>query len=531
MKKKISLLIISIFALFIGVNKVDAARLSYASDLKKNGNTTEIGVFLYVESGETINEVKFVCSTDNAEVKCEIKKNTNYDGPAFVFEGGIAKTSPNENFKVGENEVVKLVLTNNSNKDVSVKVSLDGSTYLPNESQKLYSISVDGKQSSNPKASDIHFSQGTMVPAFNPDITEYTVYNIQDTINSINAFYTCQEECSDKGWSGGKAVNGSKITLNQGENKVSIELESADGQNKQTYNFTIIRGSTQFNSSKLGSLEVGDYILTPAFSKDVTEYSVNIPNKITSLENVLKFAAEDSNANVAADKYDNLVVGENIIKITVDSVNSDSTTTYTLKVNRMTLESIEVTNFKNGVVSYLDGEGVKQELPEKEFKMQYPDDYIKIIDGTYKFNDDGERISEKNDQQDNKDDKEEPKKKKDNKVFLIVGLVVVGLIIIGVSGFLIFKKKPTDKDKKKKNKSKTDEELSENDSDEESNKENKEDQEDEEIDETGIEESAIRLTKVKPHNEDDTVDIDEALSDLMSTKQYNLDELTKKEED
>lgn len=529
MKKKISLLIISIFALFIGVNKVDAARLSYASDLKKNGNTTEIGVFLYVESGETINEVKFVCSTDNAEVKCEIKKNTNYDGPAFDFEGG--KISSNENFKVGENEVVKLVLTNNSNKDVSVKVSLDGSTYLPNESQKLYSISVDGKQSSNPKASDIHFSQGTMVPAFNPDITEYTVYNIQDTINSINAFYTCQEECSDKGWSGGKAVNGSKITLNQGENKVSIELESADGQNKQTYNFTIIRGSTQFNSSKLGSLEVGDYILTPAFSKDVTEYSVNIPNKITSLENVLKFAAEDSNANVAADKYDNLVVGENIIKITVDSVNSDSTTTYTLKVNRMTLESIEVTNFKNGVVSYLDGEGVKQELPEKEFKMQYPDDYIKIIDGTYKFNDDGERISEKNDQQDNKDDKEEPKKKKDNKVFLIVGLVVVGLIIIGVSGFLIFKKKPTDKDKKKKNKSKTDEELSENDSDEESNKENKEDQEDEEIDETGIEESAIRLTKVKPHNEDDTVDIDEALSDLMSTKQYNLDELTKKEED
>ena len=109
--------------------------------------------------------------------------------------------------------------------------------------------------------------------------------------------------------------------------------------------------------------------------------------------------------------------------------------------------------------------------------------------------------------------------------------MVVGLIIIGVSGFLIFKKKPTDKDKKKKNKSKTDEELSENDSDEESNKENKEDQEDEEINETGIEESAIRLTKVKPHNEDDTVDIDEALSDLMSTKQYNLDELTKKEED
>lgn len=526
MKNKINILIISILALFLGVSKVDAASLSYASDLKKNGNTTEIGIFLKVDSNEKITQAKFACSTDNAEVKCEVKKNENYSRATIMFNSGIVNVLSEEGLPEGENEVVKIVLTNESNKSAQVKVSLEGSDYSPNESQKEYTLTVDKKLSSNAKASDVHFSQGTMAPAFNPDIFDYTVYNIQDTINSVIGSHECQDANScDFSWSGGKSIsNLNKIFLNVGENKVSLELTSEDGQNKQTYNFTIIRGETSFNSSKLSTLEIGDYVLTPAFSKDVFEYSVNIPNKISSLQNIIKFTSEDSNANVTTDKFDNLVVGENIVKITVDNVNSDGTSTYTIKINRMALENIEVTNYKNKIVTYLDSEGVKYELTEDEFKMQYPDDYIKIIDGTYKFDNNGDKVVEDTNKKENEDKKEEPKKEKDNKIFLIIGLVVVGLIIIVVSGILIFKKKPDDKDKKKIDKLKNDDNIENIEESPESN------QDDDEIDETGIEENAIRLTRVKPNNEDDTVDIDEALSDLMSTKQYNLEDLTKKEE-
>lgn len=519
MKRKLSILIISIFTLLLWGNKVDAASLAYASDMKKDSNTTEIGVFLHVSSGENVTQAKFVCSTDNAEVKCEVKKNENYKRATILFDGGIISTLSEEGLPDGENEVVKIVLTNESSKAVSVKVSLDGSTYSTNESQKSYTLSVDKKSSGNALASSVKFSQGTMVPEFNPNVFEYTVYNIQDTINSVIGTHECQDaNTCDFSWSGGKSIsNLNKIFLNMGENKVTLELTSENGQNKQTYNFTIIRGESAFNSSKLATLKIGNYILTPAFSKDIFEYSVNIPNKITSIDNELSYTAEDSKANISIEKPDSLVVGENIIKITVDNVNSDGTSTYTIKVNRMSLESIEVTNYKNGIVTYLDSEGVKYELAEDEFKMQYPDDYIKIIDNTYKFDENGERITDTN-----KDDgeiaKEEKKEtKKDNKVLLIVCLVIVGLIIIIVSGILIFKKKPENKNNKKDKPNKED-------------KTSEEDSKDDEIDETGVEEEAIKLTRVTPHNEDDTVDIDEALSDLMSTKQYNLDDLTKKEE-
>ena len=534
MKNKIYLLIISIFTLFIGVNTVDAASLEWKSGVTKKGNTAELGVYLYVEEGETITKATFACATDNAEVKCEVKKNDKYSGPDFVFENGTAITKSDTGFSRGENHLVNLVLTNESAKTAEVKVSLTGSSYsMKNPDRSSLTVTVDKKSSSNAKASSVRFSQGTMVPAFNPDVYDYTVYNIQDTINSVIGTHECQDaNTCDFSWSGGKSIsNLNKIFLNMGENKVTLELTSEDGQNKQTYNFTIIRGETKFNSTKLASLKIGDYILTPSFSKDVLEYSVNIPNKISSLENVIEYATEDPNANVSTDKFDNLVIGENIIKITVDNANSDGTTTYTIKVNRMSLESIEVTNYKDDIVTYVDGEGVKYELSEEEFKMQYPDDYIKIIDGTYKFNKDGERVTEENNKDDKEDKKEKSQKKKDNKIFLIIGLVIVGLIIIVVSGILIFKKKPEGKDKKTKKKSKKNKE-SDSSEDEENLESNEDNQDiDEEIDETGIEEETIRLKKMKSNNEDDTVDIDEALSDLMSTKQYNLEDLTKKEEE
>ncbi len=527
MKNKISLLIISIFALFIGVNSIDAASLDWKSGTTENGNTTEVGVYLYVEEGETITEAKFACSTDNANVKCEIKKNDKYSGPTFIFEDGIAKTLSNANFNRGENHLVNVILTNESDKKVDVKVSLTGSSYpMSNPTREALTVTVDKKSSSNAKAASVKFSQGTMVPAFSPDVYEYTVYNIQDTINSIIGTHECQDaNTCDFSWSGGKSIsNLNKIFLNMGENKVSLEITSEDGQNKQTYNFTIIRGETTYNSSKLASLTIGDYILTPAFSKDVYEYSINIPNKISTLANIFKFTAEDANANITTDKYDNLAVGENIIKITVDNANADGTTTYTIKVNRMAAESIEVTNYKDSVVTYMDGEGVKNSLSEEEFKLQYPDDYLKIIDGTYKFDEDGKRVTDSK-VEEKKEEKTEKAAKKDNRALLIIALVVVGLIIIVISGILIFKKKPDKKGKDKNNKAKkgTDETQKSDDEDEH--------EEESEIDETGIEEEAIEHEKRKINNEDDTVDIDEALSDLMSTKQYNLDEFTNKNEE
>lgn len=508
--KKSMLFIIGLLAIFIYTTKADALTFEKGS-VSKNSNIVIVPLSFNIAEGENVSQIKIDCETTNLDVICEIKKKDSYQN--VVFETWM-KPVGSEFLPSGRNDAFEMVITNTSSEDQTVIVNLKSSEFTSSAGtikidQNYFSpveVSVPAKLSSNPKASDIHFSQGKMVPAFNPDVTDYTVYNIQDTINSVNAVYECQagkNKCDDSGWSGGKAVNGSFITLNQGENQVSIELISEDGNNRQTYRFKIIRGETTFNSSKLSNIDVGEYIISPAFSKEVLEYSFNVPNKINSVKDIIKFTTEDQLANSTIEGGEALEVGENLIKIIVDNINGDESTTYSIKVNRMSLEAIEVTNYKNNTVTFLNSEGVKNSLNEEEFKIQYPEEFEKIKNGTYKFDNNGNLVTE-----DNKitEKKEEPKNEKKNykKLILIIGLVVVGLIIIIVSGILIFKKKPKDK---------IIESIEDSVSDET-----------QEIDETGIEESIIAENKKSEF--EDTQDIDEALSDLMSTKQYNLSDFT-----
>lgn len=515
--KKNLLLIISIFTLLLVTNDVYALTITNGNH-SKDSNTVIIPITLKIPEGENVKSIKIDCKTNNLDVTCEMHKKDNFKD--VIYQDAFLKPVGTEYIKAGDYEAFDMVLTNNSKNEEKVSIELNSSVYeTDTETLPLTfntTVSVSPKNSSNPKAQDIHFSQGKMFPAFDPNTTEYTVYGIKDTINSVKGSYSCQEAgCTDSGWSGGKAISGSTITLNQGENKVSIELVSGDGTAKQTYTFTIIRGETSFNSSKLSDIKIGEYTLTPTFSKDVLEYSFTVPNKIDSIKNILKVTSEDSRANINIAGGETLNVGENIIKVTVDNLNNDESTTYTIKVNRLTLDNIEITNYKNNEITFLDSEGVKNTLKEDEFKVQYPSEYEKITNGTYKFNEDGERVTE----DDSKKEEETPKKeeKKKNNTLLIVVLIVVGLIIIIVSGILIFKKKP--KDKNHENDKVEDASTEESEETKEENETNAEDNSDKDL----VDENTKEFENTK--------EIDEALSDLMSTKQYDLSDLTDKSED
>lgn len=150
-------------------------------------------------------------------------------------------------------------------------------------------------------------------------------------------------------------------------------------------------------------------------------------------------------------------------------MSGSETITYTVTVKRMSLESIEILKYKNDEITFRDSEGSQTTLDKEEFKNQYPDEWKKIENGDYKFDEDGEIVKDEE-----KEDKEEKETKKKSNTVLIVVLIVVGLAIIGISGFLIFrKKKPTKKDGEEKD----------------PNNENSKDEED--INEEGMEEDAI----------------------------------------
>ena len=83
------------------------------------------------------------------------------------------------------------------------------------------------------------------------------------------------------------------------------------------------------NEKGLKTLEVtGDYELTPAFSKDVTEYSLTVGSDVDSLE--VNADAIDENAKVEITGNDNLLMGENTIEI---KVTAEDGTVRTYKIN------------------------------------------------------------------------------------------------------------------------------------------------------------------------------------------------------
>ncbi|MDE6292113.1 MAG: cadherin-like beta sandwich domain-containing protein [Bacilli bacterium] len=521
-KRLIKSLFISLGVVACGCipNVANAADFSFGKK-EQNDNVTKLPVIMNVGEGESITEAKFGCEVDNTEVDCVIEKN---EGSAFFPTESRIWTftyvgSDGQLTTEGQYTLAYVVLTNNSTARITnLQVSLLSASINGESKSKSIKTEVAPKKievkSDDATLKNLKISQGTISPAFNRDVKEYTVYGIADTINSIRLTPECNEGSCSFDISGGKSVDArkSQVTLNQGENTVKIEVDSEDGNNKETYTLTIYRGETTFNSAKLASITTGEYTLTPAFSSDVKEYTLTVPNTTSNLVNILEYKAMDENAKVNVTGIDNFVEGANKLTITVDNVNGDETVTYTINVTRLSAENIEILKYIDDKVTFKDSEGIQTTLDIDIFKVTYPNEYNKIINNEYQFDTTtGDIIINTPSTSDDQDDKNE-EKKPSSKTWLIVGLVVVGLIIIGVSGYFIFRKKKPEDDKELGDSLLKEEEEVQIIKDEEELVE-------EEIDETGIEEEVIESEEKDP---DKTVDVDEALEDLMNTKQYDF---------
>ena len=511
---------------------VDAASFEWGSPTKEN-NVTRIPVKMVIGESDQVNNFKLGCTANDLDVTCEVKQLEStttlsiYDG-IYTYVG----TEAGANFPAGEYQLVEVVLTNSdTSKKPQVEVSLKNA-YIGSEQKSLStSVSVGAKEVEREKSSDstlsnITVSQGVLSPEFSKDVTEYTVYQIKDTINKIKITPACTVEntCSFD-ISGGKSVSGSTVTLNIGENDIIIDVTSEDGVNTTTYKINVIRGETSYNSSRLGKLSFGDYVLTPSFTPATTKYALTVPNEVTTVSQIIEYATEDPEATefVKVEGVDNFVVGENKLTITVSNVMADETTVYEVIVTRLSEENIEILKYINDEVTFKDSDGIQTTLSITEFEKTYPTEYAKIKNGDYKFDEEGNKIIEGLVEEEDKDEEENDKKDKDNnKVWMIVALIVVGLIVIIVSGILIFRKKKPENDELEElpEETKTTEDKIEKPASLEETTEPTVTTDTVELDETGIEEAIVG--EKFSNTMETTIDIDEALSDLMSTKQYEF---------
>jgi hypothetical protein len=532
MKKKLLVLFLSVFAFISGVNAMELGHGSQYSKADDADNTVRLPLTITPGSTEVITQMSFECSVwDDVSGTVGSSLNCSFDGGNSTY---VYPSSPAT--KKWEDEKIDVIITNptTTKKSVYVKVIakvVNGST-AGETKQFIQSVAdVKAKKVEVPKSNvstvnTLTFKRGKMSPTFNKDVLEgYTVYDIADTINSVSFEYGCTEaNCQLASIEGGQSsdIAQAKVVLLKGENKISLTFKSADGSTQTKYSFTIYRGETSFNSAKLKFIEVKDATLEPAFNKDGTSYSLTLPTDVKSLKEYLSYEAIDSNAKIEVEGADKLSEGANVVKINVTNVSEEETVTYVLNVTLEDKKAIKVTSYSDNTVGFTIEGGEEKVMAESDFEKKYPEEYAKIKNGTYVFDKDGKR-TEKQVQTTEKTvgEDEDKKEKKSSKVGIIILLIVLGVAIIGVSAYFIFFRKPKDEnDKDKKGKGSKKEDKKEKDEEvKEESKEETEEKVDEETKEEPVEEDEdVQFKKSKNR----TVDIDEALSDLMNTKEYDF---------
>ena len=172
-------------------------------------------------------------------------------------------------------------------------------------------------------------SEGTLTPAFIPNITEYTV-SVANSIFAIAINATAMNPNATITGAGEKL-------LTVGENVFIITVTSEDGAETKDYTVTVTRSA----NVNLATLTVSTGTLSPAFNANVTTYTVTVPNEITDL--TINATAQDANATVTGTGEKTLNVGSNVFTITVTAEDGAETKNYTIAVTREEFVSISQT--------------------------------------------------------------------------------------------------------------------------------------------------------------------------------------------
>jgi uncharacterized repeat protein (TIGR02543 family) len=188
--------------------------------------------------------------------------------------------------------------------------------------------------SSNAGLAALSVSQGELDPAFASYITNYSV-TVPNTVASINVSATPAD---------GKAryeryPSGNSVSLNAGLNVITVKVIAEDGTTSTDYTIAVTREQPLSANANLSSLGVSVGMLSPAFSPNITAYTVTVPTATSAI--TVSAAAADawnvatiaqSPGNALGDPVD-LESPSTAIAITVTAANGDAKA-YTITVKK-----------------------------------------------------------------------------------------------------------------------------------------------------------------------------------------------------
>lgn len=180
-------------------------------------------------------------------------------------------------------------------------------------------------KSSNAYLSKLQVNVEGLTPNFNKNKYSYTL-SIGENVDSINVTAVAEDSSAKV------AVYGNS-GLKEGDNTISVVVTAANGS-KKTYTIIATKSADPMKSnSYLSNLIIEDCVLTPEFSSEVFEYDLGT----TSLDKLNIFAyPTNESAKVEIIGNEQLVDGENIVKLVITSVDGTTTKEYILKVKKDT---------------------------------------------------------------------------------------------------------------------------------------------------------------------------------------------------
>jgi trimeric autotransporter adhesin len=161
--------------------------------------------------------------------------------------------------------------------------------------------------------------------AFSPSKTDYSV-NVSNKVASLTIYGT-------PGAANGVVTGTCAKSLKVGDN-IRVTITTPDGASKD-YTITVNRAPSTDASLKSISLDKGK--LSPAFSRSVTEYTVNVWNELESIN--ITPSTQSTVAQVSGGGVKTLQLGANVFVIVVTVEDGVTTETYKVTVNRSSVST------------------------------------------------------------------------------------------------------------------------------------------------------------------------------------------------
>lgn len=193
-------------------------------------------------------------------------------------------------------------------------------TVKPTETTKEDDKKEDEEEKSNTKnLKSLTIENYKLEPEFDPEVTEYNL-TVGTDVEKLEVSAIPQDENS-------KVEITGNTDLLLGENTINIKI-TAEDETVKIYKINVSK--IEEVSLQLSKLEIENYTLTPEFSQDIYEYTLNIGDtSITSL-NVIA-SSNTQNAVIEIAGNNELKPGKNIITVLVKD--EENTTVYQIVVN------------------------------------------------------------------------------------------------------------------------------------------------------------------------------------------------------